>query len=86
MTSHGKSAEDRLKALTFIKAKADTSNISEISLSSDSLILSEEMMTQHPNLTFFGSLHASTARRSIQKVKYFVLTNISKIKRIKNCV
>jgi hypothetical protein len=44
------------------------------------------MMTQHPNLTFFGSLHASTARRSIQKVKYFVLTNISKIKRIKNCV
>ena len=61
MASHGKSAEERLKALTFIKAKADTSNISEINLSSDNLILSEEIMMRHPDLTFFDSLHASAA-------------------------
>lgn len=61
MASHGKSADDRLKALTLIKAKAVASNLSEISLSSDDLILCEEIMAQHPALTFFDALHASVA-------------------------
>lgn len=61
MASHGKSADERLRALTLIKAKADASNISEISLSSDNLMLCEEIMAQHSALTFFDALHASVA-------------------------
>ena len=61
MASHGKSADDRLRALTFIKAKAEASNISEIGFSSENLILCEEIMAQHSALTFFDSLHASVA-------------------------
>lgn len=61
MASHGKSAEESLNALTFIKAKAIASNLLEISLSSDDLILCEEIMAQHASLTFFDALHASVA-------------------------
>ncbi|MEM2110732.1 MAG: PIN domain-containing protein [Candidatus Bathyarchaeia archaeon] len=61
MASHGKTADDRLKALTLIKAKATGSNLQEISLTSDNLILCEEIMAQHPALTFFDALHASVA-------------------------
>ncbi|MEM2864081.1 MAG: PIN domain-containing protein [Candidatus Bathyarchaeia archaeon] len=61
MASHGKTASDRLKALTLIKIKAAESNLSEVSLSSDNLILCEEIMTQHTALTFFDALHASVA-------------------------
>jgi len=61
MASHGKTATERLNALTYIKAKATASNLQEISLSSDDLILCEEIMTQHTTLTFFDALHASVA-------------------------
>lgn len=61
MASHGKSAEEMLKALTLIKAKAATSNLLEITLSCDDLILCEEIRTQHTALTFFDALHASVA-------------------------
>ncbi|MEM2849393.1 MAG: PIN domain-containing protein [Candidatus Bathyarchaeia archaeon] len=61
MASHGKSAIERLNALTFIKAKAISSNLQEINLSSDDLILCEEIMAQYTDLTFFDALHASVA-------------------------
>jgi hypothetical protein len=61
MASHGKTATERLNALTYIKAKATASNLQEISLSSEDLILCEEIMTQHTTLTFFDALHASVA-------------------------
>jgi len=61
MASHGKTATERLNALTYIKAKATTSNLQELSLSSEDLILCEEIMAQHANLTFFDALHASVA-------------------------
>ncbi|MEM2971387.1 MAG: PIN domain-containing protein [Candidatus Bathyarchaeia archaeon] len=61
MASHGKSAEERLKALTLIRAKASASNLSEIGLSSDDLILCEEIMMQGLAQTFFDALHASVA-------------------------
>ena len=61
MASHGKTATERLNALTYIKAKATASNLQEISLSSDDLILCEEIMTQHATLTFFDALHSSVA-------------------------
>ncbi|MEM3602706.1 MAG: hypothetical protein QXN87_08565, partial [Candidatus Bathyarchaeia archaeon] len=50
MASHGKAADERLRALTLIKAKAEASKISEIGLSSDNLILCEEIMAQHQAL------------------------------------
>jgi predicted nucleic acid-binding protein len=61
MASHGKTATERLNALTYMKAKATALKIQEISLSSDDLILCEEVMAQHINLTFFDALHASVA-------------------------
>ncbi|MGB9854689.1 MAG: type II toxin-antitoxin system VapC family toxin [Candidatus Bathyarchaeales archaeon] len=61
MASHGKNAEERLKALTLIKAKAEASNLSEIGFSADNLMLCEEIMAQHSALTFFDALHASVA-------------------------
>ncbi|MEM2875920.1 MAG: PIN domain-containing protein [Candidatus Bathyarchaeia archaeon] len=61
MASHGKTADERLKALTLIKAKATASNLPEISLTSDNLILGEEITAQHSTLTFFDALHASMA-------------------------
>ncbi|MGB9741184.1 MAG: PIN domain-containing protein [Candidatus Bathyarchaeia archaeon] len=61
MASHGKTTTERLNALTYIKAKATASNLQEISLSTDDLILCEEIMTQHTTLTFFDALHASVA-------------------------
>ncbi len=61
MASHGKNAEERLKALTLIKAKAEASKLSEIGFSADNLMLCEEIMAQHPTLTFFDALHASVA-------------------------
>ncbi|MGC8849175.1 MAG: PIN domain-containing protein [Candidatus Bathyarchaeia archaeon] len=61
MASHGRSAEERFNALTFIRAKAATSNLLEVSLYSDDLILCEEIMAQHESLTFFDALHASVA-------------------------
>jgi predicted nucleic acid-binding protein len=61
MASHGKTATERLNALTYIKAKATASNLQELSLSSEDLILCEEIMAQHANLTFFDALHASVA-------------------------
>ncbi|MEM2123632.1 MAG: PIN domain-containing protein [Candidatus Bathyarchaeia archaeon] len=61
MASHGKTASDRLKALTPIKVKAVESNLSDVILSSDNLILCEEIMTQHTVLTFFDALYASAA-------------------------
>ncbi|MEM2965103.1 MAG: PIN domain-containing protein [Candidatus Bathyarchaeia archaeon] len=61
MASHGKSAAERLNALTLIKAKAAASNILEINLSSEDLILCEEIIAQHVVLTFFDALHASVA-------------------------
>jgi len=61
MASHGKSAVERLNALIYIKAKAITSNLRELSLSSDDLTLCEEIIAQHINLTFFDALHASVA-------------------------
>jgi predicted nucleic acid-binding protein len=50
-----------LKRLTYIKAKATASNLQELSLSSEDLILCEEIMAQHATLTFFDALHASLA-------------------------
>jgi PIN domain nuclease of toxin-antitoxin system len=61
MASHGKTATERLNALTYIKAKATASNLQELSLSSEDLILCEEITAQHANLTFFDALHASVA-------------------------
>jgi hypothetical protein len=61
MPSHKKDAADRLSALTFIKAKALSSGFQELGLSSDDLILCEDLLMQHRSLTFFDGLHASVA-------------------------
>ncbi|MGQ9530598.1 MAG: PIN domain-containing protein [Candidatus Bathycorpusculaceae bacterium] len=61
MASHKKDAIERLKAITFIKAKAISCGLREIGLSSDDLILCEDLLAQHHVLTFFDGLHASTA-------------------------
>lgn len=61
MASHRKTPADRLNALTFIKTKAITSNLYEIGLSSDDLILCEDLLMQNPSLTLFDGLHASVA-------------------------
>jgi len=68
MANHGKTATERLNALTYIKAKATASNLQEISLSSDDLILCEEIMAQHATLTFFDALHASVALSNKLKI------------------
>jgi len=61
MASHKKDAAERLNALTFIKAKATSFGLPEIGLSSDDLILCEDLLMQHHFLTFFDGLHASVA-------------------------
>jgi len=61
MASHKKDASDRLNTLTFIKAKAISSGLQEVELSSDDLILCEDLLMQHRSLTFFDGLHASVA-------------------------
>jgi len=61
MASHRKDPAERLDALTFIKAKAISSGLLEIGLSSDDLILCEDLLMQHRFLTFFDGLHASVA-------------------------
>jgi len=61
MASHKKDAAERLNALTFIKAKAISFGLSETGLSSDDLILCEDLLMQHRFLTFFDGLHASVA-------------------------
>jgi len=59
MASHEKSSEERLNALTFIKAKAVSFGLSEVGLFSDDLILCEDLLMQHGFLTFFDGLHAA---------------------------
>ncbi|MEM3380681.1 MAG: PIN domain-containing protein [Candidatus Bathyarchaeia archaeon] len=61
MVSYGKSSSERINALTLIKAKSAASNLLEITISSDDLILCEELMVQDTALTFFDALHASVA-------------------------
>lgn len=61
MASHKKDAEERLNALTFIKTKAILFGLQEKGLSSDDLILCEDLLMQHRFLTFFDGLHASVA-------------------------
>jgi len=61
MASHKKDAAERLNALTFIKAKAISFGLPEIGLSSDDLILCEDLLMQYRFLTFFDGLHASVA-------------------------
>ena len=61
MASHKKDTAERLNALTFIKAKAISFSLPEIGLSSDDLILCEDLLMQHRFLTFFDGLHASVA-------------------------
>jgi len=61
MAGHKKEVTERLNALTLIKAKAMSFGLSEISLSSNDLILCEELLTEHRRLTFFDGLHASLA-------------------------
>jgi len=61
MAGHKKEVAERLNALTFVKAKAVSFGLSEISLSSDDLILCENLMTEHRGLAFFDGLHASVA-------------------------
>jgi len=61
MASHKKDSTERLNALTFIKAKAISFGLSERELSSDDLILCEDLLMQHRFLTFFDGLHASVA-------------------------
>lgn len=61
MASHKKDAAERLNAITFIKAKAISFGLLEIGLSSDDLILCEDLLMQHRFLTFFDGLHASVA-------------------------
>lgn len=61
MSSYQKGATERLNALTFMKAKAISSNLSEIDLYSDDLIPCEDLLMQHRFLTFFDGLHASVA-------------------------
>ena len=59
MASHKKDTAERLKALTFIKAKATSFGLLEVGLSSNDLILCEDLLMQHRILTFFDGLHAS---------------------------
>lgn len=61
MSSHKKDAADRLNALTFIKSKTTSSGLLEAELSSDDLILCEDLLLQHRFLTFFDGLHAAVA-------------------------
>jgi len=61
MASHKKDPAERLNALTFIKAKAISFGLPEMGLSSDDLILCEDLLMQHRFLTFFDGLHASVA-------------------------
>jgi predicted nucleic acid-binding protein len=61
MATHRKDTAERLEALTFIKAKAVSSGLREIELSSDDLILCENLLTEQRFLTFFDGLHASLA-------------------------
>ena len=61
MASHRKDTAERLDALTFIKVKAISFGLSEMWLSSDDLILCEDLLMQHRLLTFFDGLHASVA-------------------------
>jgi len=61
MASHKKDAAERLNALTFIKANAISLGLHEIGLSSDDLILCEDLLMQHRSLTFFDGLHAAVA-------------------------
>jgi len=61
MASHKKDTAERLDALTFIKVKAISFGLSEMWLSSDDLILCEDLLMQHRLLTFFDGLHASVA-------------------------
>jgi len=53
--------EERLNALTLIKTKAILFGLQEKGLSSDDLILCEDLLMQHRFLTFFDGLHASVA-------------------------
>lgn len=71
MAGHKKDAEERLHALTFIKAKAVSSGLPEIELSSDDLILCEDLLMQHRFLTFFDGLHASVALNN----KFSIVSN-----------
>ena len=61
MASHKKDPTERLNALTFIKAKAVSQGLLEIGLFSNDLILCEDLLMQHPFLTFFDGLHASVS-------------------------
>jgi len=61
MASHEKSSEERLNALTYIKAKAVSFGLSEVGLFSDDLILCEDLLMQYRFLTFFDGLHAAVA-------------------------
>mgnify|MGYP002155002637 CR=1 FL=1 len=61
MASHEKSSEERLNALTYIKAKAVSFGLSEVGLFSDDLILCEDLLMQHEFLTLFDGLHAAVA-------------------------
>jgi hypothetical protein len=71
MASHEKGSEERLNALTYIKAKATSFGLSEIGLSSDDLILCEDLLAQHRFLTFFDGLHAAVALNN----KFVVISN-----------
>jgi predicted nucleic acid-binding protein len=61
MAGHQKNATERLEALAFIRAKTASLMIRETELSSDDLILCEEMLAQHRFLTYFDGLHASVS-------------------------
>lgn len=71
MASHRKTAAERLNALAFIKAKAVESGLLEIELSSNDLILCEDLLMQHRSLTFFDGLHAAVALNN----KFSMLSN-----------
>jgi len=61
LASHRKDTMQRLNALTFMKAKAISSGLQEVELTSDDLILCEDLLMQHDFLSFFDGLHASVA-------------------------
>jgi len=61
MASHKKDAIERLNALTLIKAKAISFDLLEMGLSSEDLILCEDLLMRYRVLTFFDGLHASVA-------------------------
>jgi len=71
MASHKKSNAERLDALAFIKANAISFSLREIGLSSDDLILCEDLLMQHRFLTFFDGLHASVALNN----KFSIVSN-----------